>query len=60
MSQDCGWGVSKGMLPVTCGRGEGHRTTTCHMTVVGGKQGHAPCEMFLLQQIHFLCQFNFC
>ena len=39
-------GVSKGMLPVTCDRGEGLGTATCFMTVVGGRQGHAPCEIF--------------
>ena len=26
-----------------CGRGEFLGTTTCFKTVVGGKQGHAPC-----------------
>ena len=25
-------------------------TTTCHETVVGGKQGHAPCKILLLHQ----------
>ena len=33
-----------------CGRGEGFRTTTCHKTVVGGKQGHAACKLFLIQR----------
>ena len=28
-------GLSKVMLPVTCGRGEGLRTTSCLRTVVG-------------------------
>ena len=28
-------------------------------TVFGGKQGHALCKIFLLQQILFLCQLNF-
>ena len=29
------------------------------LKLVVGKQGHAPCEKFLLQQILFLCQLNF-
>ena len=28
------------------------------MAMVGGKQGHAPCRIFLLQQNLFLCQFK--
>ena len=39
-------GLSKVMLPVTCGRGEGLRTTSCLRTVVGVKQGHAPCNLW--------------
>ena len=31
-----------------CCRGEGLRTTTSLKTVDGGKQGHAPCKIFLL------------
>ena len=42
-----------------CGRGERLRTTTCLGTVVGGKQGHAPCRILLLQLSPFLCQLNF-
>ena len=42
-----------------CGRGESLWTTTCPITVVGGKQGHAPSKTFSLQQILFLCQLNF-
>ena len=38
-----------------CGRGESLRTTTCDKTVVGGKQGHAPCKILPLQQSIFLC-----
>ena len=41
------------------GRGESLVTTTCLKTVVGGKQGHAPCKILLLQQSLFLCQLNF-
>ena len=32
------------------GRGESLRTTTYHKTVVGGKQGHAPCKTLLLHK----------
>ena len=42
-----------------CGRGEGLMATTCLRTVVGGKQGLAPCDILLLQQSLFLCQLNF-
>ena len=42
-----------------CGRGECLATATCLETVVWGSQGHAPCKDVLLQQILFLCQFNF-
>ena len=31
----------------------------CHKIVVGGKQGHAPCEILMFQQILFLRQLNF-
>ena len=41
-----------------CGRDEILGTTTCHKSVVGGKQGHAPCKIQLLQQILFLCQLH--
>ena len=44
---------------INCGRGEGFRKATCLNTVAGGKQGHAPCKMLLLQQILFLCHSNF-
>ena len=40
------------------GRGEGLGTTTCLITVVWGKQGHAPFKLLTLQQCLFLCQFN--
>ena len=38
------------LLPSTtllkhCGRGESLETATCPKTVVGGKQGHAPCKI---------------
>ena len=39
-----------------CGRGEGLRATTCRKTAVGGKQGHAPCKICLLQEILFFQQ----
>ena len=42
-----------------CGMGESLGTTTCPKTVVGGKQGHAPCKILSLQQSLFLCQLNF-
>ena len=42
-----------------CGRGEGLRTTACLRTVVGGKQGHAPCEILSLQQFLFLVSVEF-
>ena len=32
-----------------CGRGEGLMAATCHRTIDGGKQGHAPCKSLLLQ-----------
>ena len=31
------------------------RTITCLIAVFAGKQGHAHCKIFLLQQIDFLC-----
>ena len=45
-------------FPKNCGRGKRLRTTICHRTVVGGKQGHAPCTIPLHQQSLFLCQLN--
>ena len=36
-----------------CGRGECLGTTKCARTVVGGKQGHAPCKILLPQQSIF-------
>ena len=42
-----------------CGRGESLGTTTFLKTVVGGRQGHAPCEVLLLQQSLFLCLLDF-
>ena len=41
-----------------CGRGESLGTATYLSSVVGGKQGHAPCKIFLFQQFLFLCQSN--
>ena len=41
------------------GRGECLGTTTCLITVVGDKQGHAPCKILLLKKSLFLCQLNF-
>ena len=38
-----------------CGRSVSLGTTTCPKTVVGGKQGHAPSKMPLLQQSLFSC-----
>ena len=40
-------------------RGERLGTTTCLGTVVGCKQGHAPCKVPLLRHMLFLCQSNF-
>ena len=37
-----------------CGRDKSLGTTTCPKTVVGGKQGHATCNIPLLQQSLFL------
>ena len=34
-------------------------TTTCPKTVVGGKQGHAPCKISLLQESLFLASVEF-
>ena len=42
-----------------CGRGESLGTTTCLKTVVGGKQGHAPCKILLLQQSLFFTSVKF-
>ena len=42
-----------------CDTGDCLSTTTCPMTVVGGRQGHAPCGILLLEQSLFLCQWNF-
>ena len=36
-----------------CGRRIGLGTTTCLKTVVGGKQGHAPCKILLLHKASF-------
>ena len=41
-----------------CGRDESLRTTTFLKTVVGGKQGHAPCKILSLHEASFLCQSN--
>ena len=45
-------------FPKNCNTGESLRTTTYNKTVVGGKQGHAPCKILLVQQILFSCQLN--
>ena len=42
-----------------CGRGEGLRTTICLETVVGGKQGRAPCKLLFLQQCFFFVSVKF-
>ena len=42
-----------------CGRGESLGTITCLKTVVGGKQGHVPCKIFMLQQSLFLVSVEF-
>ena len=44
---------------LNCGRCECLGTTICHITVVGGEQGYAPCKILLLQQSLFLCPLNF-
>ena len=41
-----------------CGRGEGLRTATWLMTVVGGKQGHAPCKMLRSKEFSMFCSVN--
>ena len=60
--QDVEFLPSRASLSITflknCGRGEGHRTTTCPKTVVGGKQGNAPSKIILLHKAS-LCQLNF-
>ena len=42
-----------------CGRGDCLRTATCLSTLFGGKQGHAPCRILLLQQILFFVSVEF-
>ena len=42
-----------------CGRGESLKTTTCVKTVVGGKQGHAPCEILSLYKTSFFVSIKF-
>ena len=37
----------------------GYRSATCLRSVVGGKQGHAICEMILLRYFLFLRESNF-
>ena len=39
-----------------CDRGENLWITAYLKTVVGGKQGHAPCKILLLHEASFLCQ----
>ena len=41
-----------------CGRCESLGTTTT-LAMARGNQGHAPCKIFMLQQILFQCQFMF-
>ena len=41
-----------------CDGGDSLWTATCLKSVVGGKQGHAPCKMLFLQQSLFLRQSN--
>ena len=53
-SQDAAFLPSRASVSTTflknCGRDDGLRTTTCLTTVVGDKQGHAPCKIISLQQ----------
>ena len=42
-----------------CGRGESLMTTTYPKTVVGVKQGHAPCRILSLQQNLFFLSVEF-
>ena len=42
-----------------CGRDESLGIMTCLKTVVGGRQGHAPCRVFMLHKASLLCQLNF-
>ena len=42
-----------------CGRSESLGITTCPKTVVGGKQGHAPCKILSLQQSLFYVSVKF-
>ena len=42
-----------------CGRDESLGTTTCLKNVVGGKQGHALCNIHLLQQSLFFVSVKF-
>ena len=42
-----------------CGSGDSIRTTTCHKTVVGGKQGNAAYKIFLLQRSLFFVSVEF-
>ena len=46
-------------FPKNCGRGGNLGTTTCLKNVVGGKQGHAPCRILLLQKKHLFVSVNF-
>ena len=41
------------------GCGENLGTTTCAKTVVGGKQGHAPCRILSLRQNLFCMSIEF-
>ena len=40
-------------FPKNSGRGESLWTTTCHKTVVMGKQGHAPCKILTSNKASF-------
>ena len=46
-------------FPKDGGRSKGIRKATCHRTVFGGKQGHAPTKILSLQQSLF-CIIEFC
>ena len=46
------------MFVEKCGGGGSLGTTTCLTIVVGGKQGHAPYKLALLQQGLFFCPSN--
>ena len=59
---NCGRGLGLTHSPTflkNCDTGERIGIAACLETVFGGKKWHAPCEIFSLSQIIFLCQSNF-